>query len=458
MPRFWIVTALAFAAGALHLASCRTPATFQCQADAQCDNGVCAEGGFCGFPDDDCPSGVRYGEFATDDLAGTCTPPVVGTTTDVAASGEDEGPRRDTTSDGDATTFAVDDSTESESTESTLPPPCEQWWDTAWPSRRALTADAPALRETVSNFPVPVRLGEDIVVGSASEVVFVGDRCTVIPHEIETSMRGGALIAWVRFPAVGPDAAPIHVYYGNRDDPDPLNSTAVWDLDFAGVWHLAGGGNSVSTRHELLTPQLGAVGGPLGDAVFFDGVDDTTQASASTLAASTATAVSISLWARFDGLATPATKRIVDKADALDATLGFSLSVVQSTDLSVEISFDRGRAMGEFAVRTVDAPIEIGAWHHIAAAHESDADMATITVDGTPLQTTLLAAGLGEPASDDDVPLTIGSTPYATNRFFPGAIDDVRLSVVARPASWFLAEYLAGTGALLTVGDAEASP
>lgn len=457
VPRFWIVTALTLAP-ALSVASCRTPATFQCQADEQCDDGVCAEGGFCGFPDDDCPSGIRYGEFATDDLAGICTPPAAGATTGTSASGEDEGPQRDSTSGREATTFAAGDSSGAESTGSTPRPSCERWWDTDWPSRRALTADTPALRETVTDFPVPVRLGEDTPVGSASNVVFVGDKCTVIPHEIETSVGGDTWIAWVRFPAVGPGAAPIHVYYDNRDDPEPLSSADVWDLDFAGVWHLAGGGNSVSTMQGQLIPQLDAVDGPLGDAVFFDGVDDMTQASASTLAASTVTALSVSAWARFDGLGAAGTKRIVDKADALDATLGFSLSVAQSADLSVEIIVDRGRAMGELGVTTVDAPIEVGAWHHIAAAHESGTEAATITIDGNPVETTLLVAGLGEPADDDDVPLTIGSAPYVTNRFFPGAIDDVRLSVVARPASWFLAEYLAGTGALLTVGDAQASP
>lgn len=54
----------------LTLASCSVPQRFTCEDDDQCGEGQCVLGG-CAFPDDECPSGLRYGELSND--AGECT-------------------------------------------------------------------------------------------------------------------------------------------------------------------------------------------------------------------------------------------------------------------------------------------------------------------------------------------------------------------------------------------------
>jgi cysteine-rich repeat protein len=63
---------------------------FACGTDDECadagQDGTCEATGFCSFPDDECPSGARYGSHAGDSLAGECVPPDVGTT------GDDDGP------------------------------------------------------------------------------------------------------------------------------------------------------------------------------------------------------------------------------------------------------------------------------------------------------------------------------------------------------------------------------
>lgn len=52
--------------------------TFECRSDANCQSGgtvgMCQPDGYCSFPDDTCPSGQRYGEFAGAGKAGTCVP------------------------------------------------------------------------------------------------------------------------------------------------------------------------------------------------------------------------------------------------------------------------------------------------------------------------------------------------------------------------------------------------
>lgn len=63
-----------------------------CQLDGQ--QGFCEADGFCSFPDGECPSGHRYGEFAPDGLASSCVP-----------SSESTG---DTTSADEETTIPLD--------------------------------------------------------------------------------------------------------------------------------------------------------------------------------------------------------------------------------------------------------------------------------------------------------------------------------------------------------------
>lgn len=49
-------------------------AVFQCSNGSDCTGGFCEPNGYCSFDDPACPSGRRYGEFAGDGLANTCTP------------------------------------------------------------------------------------------------------------------------------------------------------------------------------------------------------------------------------------------------------------------------------------------------------------------------------------------------------------------------------------------------
>lgn len=74
--------ALAWGAGAC------SGGAFTCDADTDCRGGpaggICEASGWCSFPDDACPSHMRYGSHAGDGLAGTCVVPTAD-----ASSGSD---------------------------------------------------------------------------------------------------------------------------------------------------------------------------------------------------------------------------------------------------------------------------------------------------------------------------------------------------------------------------------
>lgn len=108
------------------LLGCVGSDVFLCEGDAGCQqgdvSGVCQASGYCSFPDDECPSGQRYGAHAGGELADTCVEPELLTgdpSTSTADAGPDAGPDTDppvtsTTSspttgvDGPVTTEPVD--------------------------------------------------------------------------------------------------------------------------------------------------------------------------------------------------------------------------------------------------------------------------------------------------------------------------------------------------------------
>ncbi len=56
--------------------ACGSPSAFACGSHGQCGpSGTCEPSGYCSFPDADCPSQARYGEYAAPELAGTCVEP-----------------------------------------------------------------------------------------------------------------------------------------------------------------------------------------------------------------------------------------------------------------------------------------------------------------------------------------------------------------------------------------------
>jgi|GEM_PF-1187300 len=66
-----------------------SPGSFVCQSDGQCVSsgvdGQCLEDGFCGFPDSDCPSGLRYGD-GSGALSGQCAPEQTGGSTSTTST------------------------------------------------------------------------------------------------------------------------------------------------------------------------------------------------------------------------------------------------------------------------------------------------------------------------------------------------------------------------------------
>lgn len=431
-------------------------ASFECSTDGQCDDGVCISPGFCAFPTDDCDSGLQFGEHASDDLAGMCVPMDDGTS---GATGQvevmDESTSTGDVPDSDSSggdTLAADDEGVGSSGEAAID--CTQWWDLDWASRRPIDAGSGALGETLVDFPVPIPF--DDVLLAAADLRFIGEACTVLPYDIEVTSDGEPLVAWVRWPEVGPLPTTIHAYYGNPDAGSGQNGPEVWDDGYRAVWHLSTAADATGA-HGLTTGDVTPDVGQLGMAQRFDGVDDSIQsAAAPSLAFDDVTAFSVSGWVRVDGLPMPLNDRVIDKSESTDSQYGFAVSTQVNANQLLEIDFNRGGEGGEYRAQTVGANLELGTWHHFGVSYDPPED-AVIVVNGVVYPVDVLAAA-GDPLSDADTPITLGAAPYIDNRFLDGVIDELRLSTVARSTDWHVAEYLAATGNLVTIGEEQAPP
>src|SRR5690349_24569051 len=125
------VAALALAWSTAFVSGCGPAATFSCSEDEDCRDGdrigTCEPDHYCSFPDQECPSGRRYGGLAAPELANECVASD-GTTTDGGSSGVDtiadaEGTMSSTTPVSTSETA----SSSSSSGDDTGPIPTERW-------------------------------------------------------------------------------------------------------------------------------------------------------------------------------------------------------------------------------------------------------------------------------------------------------------------------------------------
>ena len=117
--------------------------------------------------------------------------------------------------------------------------------------------------ETLTNFPVLVRLSEGTPVGfsyadfysaDGSDLVFLDSDGNPIPHEIDTWNPQGTSLVWVTLPEMN-QGTEFSMWYRSSKSGAVFNAGNPW-FEYAGVWHLNEGGDGVqsvadSTVHDL---------------------------------------------------------------------------------------------------------------------------------------------------------------------------------------------------------------
>jgi hypothetical protein len=321
-------------------------------------------------------------------------------------------------------------------------------WKYAQQLRLNTTASGASVAENVYNFPILVRLTANNfnfsqAKANGDDIRFAKPDNTFLPYEIERwDADSNAAEIWVKTDTVhGSDSTQsLMMYWGNVNAADSSSGAAVFDTaaGFAGVWHLgqpigaivpdatANGINGTATSTVT-------VSGTIGAAQSFNGTSSQIQASASA-----------SDKVNFPDTGTYTVSAWV-KANALDSLFH---GIVYKSNFQYGLQM---RPKNEWEFFTyIDksrwemsrSPASGNLWHALAGVRNGSKQY--LYVDGICVDSSMVTAA-SNIARAYDQPLEIGHCPDGGNdpdRYFNGAIDEVRISKIVYGTDWIKLCYM----------------
>ncbi|ANH98086.1 biopolymer transporter ExbB [Pseudomonas koreensis] len=318
-----------------------------------------------------------------------------------------------------------------------LPATAQAWWQDDWHYRKQIAVDTTpqgaGINQALGRTALLVRLHTgnftfDGVKEDGSDLRFVAaDDKTVLNHQIESfdALMGMALI-WVDVPNVeGGQRQDVWMYYGNQKAPATGNGQLTFDPNYTALYHFDGatGTPAKDTTAYGNTAQSAtgaAIDGVVGRALQFSGQPLLLPASPS-LQHNAGSAFTFSAWLRLDQA--NGEQLILARREGANSLL---VGVNQGVPF-VEID-------GQRAVAT--QALNPGQWQHVALTAEGT--KVSLFINGR--ESATLAQAM--PAFNSVMAIGADLSPSAFQPFV-GAIDELRLSKVARPAPLLLADATA---------------
>ena len=319
---------------------------------------------------------------------------------------------------------------------------------------------------SLTDFPMLVNLtdndlrttanGGSVENSNGYDIVFTLDDCaTILDHQIEKyDATTGEYVAWVRIPSLsGTTDMDVGMFYGNSAIATDPSTTNTWDSDYISVYHLhddfldatATGNNGTNNGSTDGT-------GIIGDGQDFDGTNDYIQTTSGEL--QTEDDFTISAWFNADditmrhiiwqgistqngwgsgGLATEQEMHLSTGGCCLPA----EISDLVSAFLGVEDDEDDADVLNAQVSFT-----DVTNWHYGVATYSdlSGTPGIELFIDGASVGTDGGVADASTARNNWDTNLRIGR-PGASQRYFDGMIDEVRVSSVVRSDDWIATEY-----------------
>jgi biopolymer transport protein ExbB len=315
-----------------------------------------------------------------------------------------------------------------------LPATAQAWWQDDWHYRKQIAVDTTpqgaAINQALGRTALLVRLHTgnftfDGVKEDGSDLRFVAaDDKTVLNHQIESfdALMGMALI-WVDVPNVeGGQRQDIWMYYGNQKAPATGNGQLTFDPNYTALYHFDGatGTPAKDTTAYGNTAQSAtgaAIDGVVGRALQFSGQPLLLPASPS-LQHNAGSAFTFSAWLRLDQA--NGEQLILARREGANSLLVGANQGVPFVEID-----------GQRAVAT--QALNPGQWQHVALTAEGA--KVTLFINGRE------AATLAQAMPAFNSVMAIGADLHE-GPFQPlvGAIDELRLSKVSRPAALLLAD------------------
>ncbi|AZD73172.1 DUF2341 domain-containing protein [Pseudomonas chlororaphis] len=330
---------------------------------------------------------------------------------------------------------------------SVLPATAQAWWQDDWHYRKQISIDTTpqgaAINQALGRTALLVRLHTgnfsfDGVKEDGSDLRFVSaDDKTVFNHQIESfdPLMGMALV-WVDVPNVeGGQRQDIWMYYGNQKAPASANGQLTFDPNYIALYHFDGANgtpakDTTAYANHAQNATGASIDGVIGRALQFNGQPLLLPASPS-LQHSAEGAFTFSAWLRLDQAS--GEQLLLARREGTSSLL---IGVNQGVPF-VEVD-------GQRAVST--QPLNPGQWQHLAlTAQGSQLALWVNGRESARLAVALPAFNSPLAIGADLPPVSVAGAGAEASTFLPfnGAIDELRLSKVARPAGLLLADAAA---------------
>lgn len=335
------------------------------------------------------------------------------------------------------------------------------WYSASWADRVAVTVQSAQVSGTQTNYPVYVDLSlmpaaffSNVRSDGGDIRVTQSDGTTEIAREV-VSINTGTDIGELFFiaPSISSGGSTtFYIYYGNAAATNYANNATfgaqnVWDTNYVAVYH-GGSPSSVSITDSTSLANNGtnsgltAGTGQLGGAMTGNGSsEDATVANATSL--NSMTALSVELWSKITSYS-PNTNGVIwvtKNVSNSSATDPYELYSLFDDNTGIVYFRVSDGTVGSYVANTVQtgaAYFPTNTWTSVAGTWNGTT--LNIYKNGvafaTPVSSTIAAVG------SNTTPLTLGNFgPAGFNYFLNGGLDEVRISKVARAASWITTEY-----------------
>lgn len=320
----------------------------------------------------------------------------------------------------------------------------------AFQFKRKITINAAQVPSTQTNFPMVVSgtysflatqaNGGNVTNASGYDIGFYSDFALTIKLNWETvvyTAATGAVEYHVLIPSIS-NGTVIYLAYGNTSiTTDQSASTAVWDSNYKGVWHLPNGtsltvnDSTSNAKNFTNNGTWGAAAGQIdGGTIKSNG----TNQSLSQASITSPTSITISYWQKYltadlgntglpvafnFGNTSSASPRILAHSPYSDGTL----------------YWDYGDATALNGRITVDYTPYLNIWALVELVYDNTNGLHAIYINGSSV-----ASNTHSTSNPNLTGLTINAVA-ANNSYDKRQIDEIRLSDIARPANWITAEY-----------------
>ena len=313
----------------------------------------------------------------------------------------------------------------------------------------------------LTDFPVLVRLSPalngfnySLCQAGGTDLRFADAEGNLLPCEVDTWNENGESLVWVKVPSLS-RATRITAYYGCANPPANMPS-AVWSNGFVGVWHLGGTtlplveSSGVSTGfNESKGGETFGASGAIGGAVDF-----TTGGRSGRLTAPDDddldgfSSFTVELWSKQAEGSSDYQPYLLTKTASGEFAYTFYQNKTTGKTNSVFYVFSDATNNGRKNIagdsRNLVVP-SMGVWNHQAIVRDIAArksfsylDGAAIPNGGKDLDASTEMLNVCNSSSPLYLGNATGNNPSAA---FPGQIDELRISNVARSADWVKATH-----------------